>query len=114
MLSFPDGLVVFCASLIRDHGECPKVLFRIEGRRHADGLREYGCDAGTCDSVQGFIPPVVVRNAETFDSCGTVHHHSHLLFKSQAVQQVFNPLVYRKARVIERKFRFLCIDAGEE
>ena len=112
--SFPDCLIVFCTSLIGNHGECPQVLFRIEGCRHTDGLRKYGCYTGTRNSVQGFVPPVVVRNAETFDSCGTVHHHSYLLFKSQAVQQVFYPLIYRKARVIEREFRFLCIDAGEE
>ena len=79
-------LMVFGASFIAHHRECLVQGIVIESCRHCDCLRENGCFSGTCDTMQGFVPPIIFGNAEAFDCRSRIHHLSHFLFGSQTLQ----------------------------
>ena len=95
-------LMVFGTGFVAYHRECLIQCVVIKSSRHRDCLWENGRFSGTCDTVQGFVPPIVLGNSETFDCRSRIHHLSDLLFRSQTLQEVVYTFVDREIGVAER------------
>ena len=92
VIAFALRLVVLGARFGGDdvaHGCAP---FGIPGGAHADGLREYGGIAGARDAVQGFIPCLVVGNAEARNGGGPVFKLVGFFIQGHAADQVVGAL----------------------
>ena len=95
-------LMVFGASFIAHHRKCFVQCVVVESRRHRDSLWENSRFSGTCDTVQGFVPPIVFGYTEAFDCRSRIHHLADLLFGSQTFQEVVYAFVDREIRIAKR------------
>ena len=75
---------------------------RIPGGRHADHLWKLRRVAGKGDAMQPFVPPIVLRNAQSRDGRRMVAHLLHLLFERQPSNQIVDAPVNRNCRVHKR------------
>ena len=68
----------------------------VEGGRHSDCLRGYGCFTGACYPVQTLVPPVVFRNAQSRDCGRGMPELRDLFLESHARNQIVNAPVDRQ------------------
>ena len=73
-------------------------------RGEADGLREDGRFACAGNAVQGFVPPIVLADAEPFDGRGLVVHLRGLLLEGQTADQIGGAGLGAQRGVPERIF----------
>ena len=66
IFSFTLKLVVLCPCFITDHYTHFINGFIIKCCRQANGLGKRGCQAGTCNTMQCFVPPVISWNFQPF------------------------------------------------
>ena len=59
----------------------------------AYGLWEYRCNARSRYAVQRFVPPVIGRDIEPWNSRGCVHHLVDLFIQRKPRYQVFYPCI---------------------
>ena len=71
----------------------------VERCRHADGLRKDRRATVARNPVQGFVPPVVGRDAQPFDGCAPVGHQRGFFFQRQARYQIRRPLLRAFVRI---------------
>ena len=67
---------------------------------HSHRNREYGGIAVAAYAMQGFVPPLELRNAETRNGRRRVHHQTDFLFECQSCQQIVSPLLRAKAGIL--------------
>ena len=102
--SRPVRLVVDRAGFSRDDPAHALHALGVERGRKADGLRkDRDLVLRAADSVQAFVPPVVGRNAETFDGRCEVLHLRRLLFGRKSGDEIPYPFFDRELRIAERK-----------
>ena len=88
-----SGLVVFGAGFIAYGVEDLVEQLCVERRRHAHGDGEHGGHAVACDTVEGFAPPVELRDAEPFYGRRRVLHQAGFFFERETAEQIVGPLV---------------------
>ena len=71
----------------------------VERCRHADRLRKDRRATVSGYAVQGFVPPVVGRDAQPFNGCAPVGHQRGFFFQRQARYQVRRPFLRAQLRV---------------
>ena len=94
------GLFVLDAGLVADGREYFFDQGFVKRGRHADGLREDGGGAVAGDAVQGFVPPVVLADAQARDGRRAVDDQGGFLLEGQPAQQVGSPDLGRKGGVL--------------
>src|SRR5690606_21422538 len=71
----------------------PKSKITVKGGAESNGLWKNSCGPRPAHTVQGFVPPTIGRNAQSFHSRGIVHHLVCLLFQGKSGNEVLDPLI---------------------
>ena len=67
----------------------------VEGGGHSDGHRKYRCLSVAGHPVQGFVPPVVCRNAKGLHRCRGMLHKGRFFFQRHLGDERPGPLLRR-------------------
>ena len=102
------GLTGFYTGLVADSGEdlVQQGVVPRGCHGHRDG--EDGGIAVAPDAVQGLVPPLELRDAESLDGGRCVHHQTHFLFKCQSAEQVVSTLAGCQVGVLIRQLLSAC------
>src|SRR5687767_3029624 len=96
-------LVMLCACLGRDNVGDLVHQFCVPGRGEANGLWKHSRNARSGHAMQGLIPVVVSRNAETFNRWRSIPHLRDFFFKRQARQKIVDASRNRQVRIFVRR-----------
>jgi hypothetical protein len=77
--------------------------FCVPCRGQTDRLRKDGRVTGSRDAVQGFVPPLVLRDAEPLDRRRGILHLQDFLFERHARDEIVDARLDREARVQVRR-----------
>ena len=83
-----DGPVMLCPGLIRDRRRHLPHQFPVKGRRHEDDLREYRRLAGSGNSMEALIPPVVFGYPEALYGRTLVAQLADLFFSRHLANEL--------------------------
>src|SRR4051812_21313581 len=89
--------------------QCPLPCHRLKRSgipcsRHGNSLWIYGgLKGGSCHAMQDFVPPVVRRNAQSFNGRRMIQHLPYFFFKRHAAYQIVYPLLERQFIIPKRK-----------
>jgi hypothetical protein len=92
----PHVLVMLGARLVGDDGRHAEDEAVVPRGREADGLREHGREPGAGDAVQRLVPPIVRRNAESFDRRRDVLHLLDFFLQREARYEIGGALLERE------------------
>ncbi len=106
VIAFALGLVVFGAGFRGNDVAHAADHSRIPGGGHADGLRKDSCISGACHAVKGFVPCLVVGNAEAGNGGCPVFELRRFFIQRHAADQVVGTFLRREICV--EVGRFLC------
>ena len=93
------AFVVLGTRLVGDGGGDLAHQRLVEGGGHADRLREDRRRAGSRDTVEALVPPVVGGDAEPLDGRGGVHELRDLLLHRHSGDQVCRTLLEAEAEI---------------
>ena len=76
--------------------------FIIPARRHSDSLREHSRETVTCRTMKGFVPPIVLADAELRDLRRIIVHEHDLLLHGKSSEKVFCSFLRSQRRILIR------------
>src|SRR5262245_5627829 len=95
-LALADKFVVLGACFRGDNISDLEHQIGIPGSRETNGLRKDSGITGSCDSVQCFVPPLVLRNTQALNRSRAIHHLRDLFLEGHARDEIVNSLFDRQ------------------